>query len=148
MEFTDFEREFARRTLDNLNNFDNQTKNGLSYYEITQLINSLFGIIVFLNSKGMVNTNKKIESYGASVTWLNKCFKRKSDKNMVGIIRHLRNSLSHGEIIPNQKEGKIIGFRFSDIDFDTKIKYWQLDLDIPTIREIAEDLVAAIPKKH
>ena len=148
MEFTDFEREFARRTLDNLNNFDNQTQNGLSYYEVTQLINSLFGIIIFLNSKGMVNTNKEIEFYGVSVNWLNKSFKRKSDKNMVGIIRHLRNSLSHGEIIPNQKEGKIIGFRFSDIDFDTKIKFWQLDLDIPTIRKIAEDLVAAIPKKH
>ena len=148
MEFTDFEREFARRTLDNLNNFDNQTQNGLSYYEVTQLINSLFGIIIFLNSKGMVNTNKEIEFYGVSVNWLNKRFKRKSDKNMVGIIRHLRNSLSHGEIIPNQKEGKIIGFRFSDIDFDTKIKFWQLDLDIPTIRKIAEDLVAAIPKIH
>ena len=148
MEFTDFEREFARRTLDNLNNFDNQTQNGLSYYEVTQLINSLFGIIIFLNSKGMVNTNKEIEFYGVSVNWLNKRFKRKSDKNMVGIIRHLRNSLSHGEIIPNQKEGKIIGFRFSDIDFDTKIKFWQLDLDIRTIRKIAEDLVAAIPKKH
>ena len=81
MEFTDFEREFARRTLDNLNNFDNQTQNGLSYYEVTQLINSLFGIIIFLNSKGMVNTNKEIEFYGVSVNWLNKRFKRKSDKN-------------------------------------------------------------------
>jgi hypothetical protein len=53
--YKDFNKEFAQRTLENLRLFeennDNTDKSVLVKFEVTQLINSLFGALIFLKEK-------------------------------------------------------------------------------------------------
>ncbi len=50
--YADFVREFATRTRHNLEKIEAQSAAGFDVYEVTQLINSLLGMVVFIREKG------------------------------------------------------------------------------------------------
>lgn len=118
-------------------------KNETELYEITQLINSLLGLLVFFKAFRYSVPNKPLSDYtenrvselSASGSWeeIPRCSLR-------DIFRHLRNAIAHGNIIPLEVDSEVTGFEFQDrIDNNSSI-YWKLQLENPAIWKIAEDL--------
>ena len=154
---TDFEKEFAQRTLENLRHFtssgDSNEEAPSVKFEVTQLINSLLGTLVFLHEKGLSHLERTIEDYGVSVEILreNLGFKEKwvkqPENSMPNVIWHMRNSLAHGHIGPFPETGEVKGVIFTDINPQTEVEYWKLSLEIETIKQIAYDMVASISEE-
>lgn len=47
MEYSDVVKDFAERTLVNLRQIESLSESGYEAYEVTQLINSLLGLLIF-----------------------------------------------------------------------------------------------------
>ena len=147
---TYFEKEFAQRTLENLRHFtssgDSNEEAPLVKFEVTQLINSLLGTLVFLHEKGLSHLERTIEDYGGSVEILRKNpssnpqWVKQPENSMPNVIKHMRNSLAHVHIEPFPEIGEVKGFIFTDIK-------WKLSLEIETIKQIAYDMVASISEE-
>lgn len=158
--YKDFNKEFAQRTLENLRLFeennDNTDKSVLVKFEVTQLINSLFGALIFLKEKNMPKPKTVLDDYDSSVTWLREEYGfeekwvEKQDNTMENVIKHLRNSLAHGHIEPFPEGKEVEGFTFTDekvIKIDRKnkinVKYWSVQLKLEAIKQLAIDIVTA-----
>lgn len=154
--FTDFEKEFAERTRANLQLFEDIAKTTENnYYEVTQFINSLLGMLVFIQEATNTILEKEINEYQGSGTieWLHgqriNPKWRTSERNpnqMEYVIYHMRNAIAHCGIKPYPEEGEIEGFIFTDSKKinNEKIPYWRLSLPLPTIRIIADELVQKV----
>lgn len=90
-------RDVATRTLKNLEKMDNLYAKGEEVYEVTQLINSLLGLIVFPQQEYVsiipnIPTSE-LEEDGWPIPLAIGDFRQASDLNY--LIKKLRNSISH-----------------------------------------------------
>lgn len=118
-----FAKEFFERTIYNLKLYEehNATHKEEFKYEVTQLINSLLGLVVFVKEEG-VRFNSitlaeiKVED---EITW-NYCHRdggRFEDKNFKNFLRHIRNAISHKNLtIKSNGEDEIDSVIFKDKD--------------------------------
>ena len=85
-----FTKDFVERTLANLEIIENYAKDVKDAYEITQLINSLLGLIVF----------PKERDECMDLNCLQKYVKISSDKKLSNkdLLRNLRHAISHSHI--------------------------------------------------
>ena len=130
MEYPDFRIDFVDRTIEIIDQLSDKTD-----YEVTLLINCLFGLIVIptevdyrkLNAnykEDFVNfCTKKLDQYS-------KVPKRKSKRQLA---RCMKNALSHLYIDTVPKDGKISAVIFKDkrkedTEFHTEIKFTVNDL--------------------
>jgi hypothetical protein len=134
-----FMNDFFKRTLHNLKVYQAQfeLENCDFKYEITQLINSLLGLVIFLK-ESQIHFENNDESL--------KLFMRKNDPEIwsyseehcfKNYFRHLRNSIAHKriEIIPNEKN-EIYELVFNDKN--GKNGEFKLKLSINSIRELID----------
>lgn len=107
----DKERDFFYRTLTNLAryNCDHQEDPQYYPYEVTMLLNSLFGILIVPKENLEILDSVNIEFLQSKY--------RGDAKNF---FRHMRNSLSHGHFINgimiDSETKEIVSIRFQDID--------------------------------
>ena len=93
-------KDFFERTKANLEKYLENNKNDENAYpnEITQLINSLLGLLVVTKEKKVINYDKlNIENLLAKQ-------KIKPEPKNKAFIRHLRNAIAHGHIEANGNE--------------------------------------------
>lgn len=115
MSYNNFELDFVERTLSNLQAIKNDSKN---IYEFTNVLNQCYGLLIvpeeFAKRKGIVGKMcKKMEYYGFDKKQV---VRFKADKlDIKNLLRHLRNGLSHGRILPlNFDNGTIAGVKIWD----------------------------------
>ena len=94
---------FAQNTLDNLNLIEGGLSLNSRFHPVTQLINSLLGLIVFTQEKHFINyvakqPLKELEEKGWPKIALTKDESKRQTKTLGDLIRHLRNAVAHGRI--------------------------------------------------
>lgn len=138
--YENFIKEFTDRTMENYNIIkDGYIGTQVESYEVTQLINSLFGLLIVPNEKykyrkngkgAKENTLKRTESYKEIEQFIERkkgegCLYNDYDEQdqhkVSDFIRHMRNSLSHSgngglHFLPIQENKDIEGVIFYDND--------------------------------
>lgn len=162
MEWKD-EKDFVCRTKHNLELYTkhNRDKSQGFDFEVTQLINSFLGLIIFIKEKGfqgnqaledfLTNNKPKNWNYRYKNETTNKYEKEK--KSFENYLRHLRNAIAHPDErlsvqINDIKYGKISEITFKD--FHKKKKkgnYFETTLSIKQIEKLINLLYLAFLNK-
>ena len=146
----DFLSDFINRTLTNLEYIQQAEKQGKTVYEVTQLVNSCLGVIVFLQQYGDgLITDADIcpillQDLQNSIT--TNTYKRNRKKtNFNNILYHLRNALSHGKLdfTNEEHDGKmqISSIKFTDTDIKDKNQKFIITLNIAQIEQLAKSTI-------
>jgi hypothetical protein len=139
--YDEFTKDFAARTLENLNYIETAEKNGKTTYEVTQLINSFLGLIVFPQEQdeervGRVSIDPKIIDNLCSGVMENTYTDQYEEVNLQNLIYHFRNAISHGHIKPHaDKDKKIFGLEFYDCNPYKKKEEFRIKVEISLLRE-------------
>lgn len=141
-------RDFAQRTLRNMRVIDELKEQGQEVYEITQLVNSTLGLLVFPQQgyvKRIPRTPlEQLRSDGWPVPKVRGGFDQVQNLNQ--LIRHLRNAIAHFNIkfigdgqnrlrllrVWNVREGK---------------KTWEAELSVQDLRGIAERFIELLMRE-
>ena len=119
MTYKDLLRDFASRTMANLEFIEKEAKQGKAF-EVTQLINSFLGVFIFAwQAKQMPN---RINLGTTSLT------KGDFDK--------MRHALAHFDIEPIDEGGEIGGFKL----LDSKEGKWEREFRVDVLRIILEQM--------
>ena len=94
-EYTEFVKEFAERSRSNLERLEAKKRRGEKYYEVTQLINSLLGMLVFIHEDD-IPTKTRLESIQGFPNITPIVGKRKT--RLSDLIESLRDAVCHGQI--------------------------------------------------
>jgi len=149
------EKDFVCRTKHNLKlyrRYKNEKK-GIFEHEITQLINSFLGLIVFIKEKG-IKKNKSLETFledNVPKIWsyqykdkLTKKFEEE-DHNFINYLRHIRNAIAHPakNLLTNSENDDIVSITFKDFEKKNKKQFFETTLTIDKIDELIELLTKA-----
>lgn len=159
MNYPDVVRDFARRTRTNLEAIDGIVATQGDAFEVTQLINSMLGLLVFPQQKYVDNIPKtglaELAAMGWPIPRVRGDFKQVENLNQ--LIRYLRNAVAHFNI-------KFVSDRHDDITLlvvwnmapvkdkdgkhmrgvDRKIiefKNWEAELGVYELRGIADRFI-------
>lgn len=158
-----FISDFAKRTMEN---YKLISENPNSRYEVTQLINSLFGLLIVPNEKYKYRKNgqglkenmlKKTTEYNSILQTINtlkntqKLYNNYNEAHEVSaFIKHLRNSLAHSgnegiHFLPCEEGQEITSIIFYDTDKDmiqngTNYHEFCVELQIEEIEKLAIDI--------
>ena len=131
MSYNNFELDFVERTMHNLQEIEELSKN---IYEFTNLLNQCYGLLIvpgeFAKRRGLIsNMNKHLDYYGFKKE---QSLRFDADKLTISnLLRHLRNGLAHGRIeVLDYDNGTIAGIKIWDTYSNKKIV---LNKDIHTI---------------
>ena len=151
MEYKDVIRDFAIRTKKNLEFIEKHSSidsRNPQVYEITQLINSLLGLIVFPREEYMSRIPKiplpELVKQGWAVPKVTGNYIQA--KNLRDLIYKLRHAVSHFnlEFISNSK-GQISGVKVWNCDMkNNHEKIWEAELEIQELRDIAYKFIELI----
>lgn len=103
VEYADFVKDVAKRTRCNLEKIEAQSAAGDEVYEVTQLINSLLGMVVFIREKGGLPKTHLSEYAGfPKVVFLLGEDKTERFDKFIDFVRH---AVAHGNV-EAKAEGK------------------------------------------
>ena len=111
--YHEFTKDFVERTLENLKYIEEAEKEGRSTYEVTQLINSFLGLIVFPQEQDeekirKVEIDQKIIDDLSSGVMENTYTGQHKKVNLESTVYHFRNANSHGHVEPHADRNKEI----------------------------------------
>lgn len=134
----DFIIDFARRTRANLAFIDSAEERGAKVYEVTQLANSLLGMLVFPREHYMRSVPETPLSELVQQGWpeIKTTHGSLPEENLKQLMRMLRNSIAHCnvEFLANA-EHRIIGIKlWNKRGRETT---WQAELSIHDLRTLA-----------
>ena len=122
MSYNNFELDFVERTMQNLQEIEELSKN---IYEFTNLLNQCYGLLIvpgeFAKRRGLIsNMNKHLDYYGFKKE---QSLRFDADKLTIpNLLRHLRNGLAHGRIeVLYYDNGTIAGIKIWDTYSNKKI---------------------------
>ena len=113
---------FFERTYENLEKYKKLNKNDKKNYshEITMTINSLLGLLVFTKE------HQKIKYEKMNIDTLIAKQEIKEEAPIKEFLRHLRNAIAHGHIIPKGKQDEIAELTFEDGNFKVTLTVEEL----------------------
>lgn len=131
MKYNDFEYDFVERTLSNIewiekqNSIDNENRNALDFYEVTNFINQCLGLIIlpsqFSDKIFLKNFPQELSYYGVGDHIVNK-IKDNKQKTLSNVMRHIRNGIAHGHIQQHSdNDNDITDIRILDANRDVTI---------------------------
>jgi hypothetical protein len=142
MMYEEIIRDFARRTRKNLAVIDRLHAEGHEVYEVTQLVNSTLGLLVFPQQEYVAQIPPtllaELERDGWPIPKVKGRFHQVKDLNQ--LIRYLRNAIAHFNI-------RFIGDGQNEISFlqvwneDRGKKTWEAELSVSDLRGIAERFI-------
>ena len=140
--------DFARRTRENLLFIEHAEEQGASVFEVTQLANSMLGLLIFPQQRYMNHIPETPLSDLVEQGWPEiKPTEGKLEKdNLKQLVRTLRNSLAHCnvEFIANH-EGHISGLRlWNTPPRQPKVLTWKAELSLADLRTIAMKFIGLI----
>lgn len=158
MNYQEIIRDFAIRTRQNLEFIEMHQGRGESVFEVTQLVNSMLGLLVFPQQRyySRIPTTPLAEL--VSQGWPDiKPTQRVIDseffrdcRTLRDLVRYLRNAISHFnlEFIPDHTDGSVRGLRLWNID--TKNPQhpitWETELSITDLRLISLRFIELLEK--
>jgi len=148
----DFIKEFFERTVYNLKLYNKNNKSGNKNfkYEVTQLINSLLGLVVFVKEDDLsfnsinLDTIVKIEDINWRYDHRNsgEC----EDKNFSNFLRHIRNAISHKRLKIKSKDKQISSVVFKD-EQRRNNNIFEVELNIEQINSLVKELSKCIEEQ-
>ena len=149
--YAEFIKDFATRTLENLKYIEQANANGEHVFEITQLINSFLGLIVFPQEKDEervfeISVDPQTIERVYSGRKRNTYKGERKEENLKNLIYHFRNAISHGHIEASMnKENEICKLSFRDVNPRNQDETFQIDIKVPVLRafvlEFSESLI-------
>ncbi len=151
------EKDFVCRTKHNLALYRKHKSNRTTGFdhEVTQLINSFLGLILFIKEKG-IRSNKKLNTFIESnkpVLWTYKYPNKQGElteerHDFKNYLRHLRNAVAHPDkqlkIISEQSQNnEIQAIKFIDIDKKNRSNKFETTLSLGNIDQLIELLTEA-----
>lgn len=146
--YTEFVREFAERSRSNLERIEAKKHRGEKYYEVTQLINSLLGMLVFIHEDEILS-NKRLVCIPGFPDVKPIVGKRKT--RLSDLVEALRNAVCHGQIkqAATGDSKTITGFTFWTTPSrgeKPRRRTWEAKYSLAEIRFIAIYLTKLIPE--
>jgi hypothetical protein len=142
MMYSDVVRLFARRTKANLAAIERLHANGEEVYEVTQLVNSMLGLLVFPQQEFVDRIQEtpleQLRKDGWPVPEVRGVFRQVSDLRQ--LIRYLRNAIAHFNVLfLDDGQSQIRGLRVWNENQNGK--NWEAELSTDDIRGIAERFI-------
>ncbi|MFG0293477.1 MAG: HEPN family nuclease [Phycisphaerales bacterium JB050] len=145
MEYQDLVRDFARRTKHNLKVIRNHQKCGGEAHEVTQLINSMLGMLVLPKEhyyKRIPTTSlDELRTDGWPETVLSGEFE--APKHLRDLVRLLRNSIAHFNIEFITSQNKICGVILANKCNCGRVT-WRAELSLNDLEKITRKFVELI----
>lgn len=146
MEYMNVVRDFAQRTLDNLNFIQStkRSKSPVEIYEVTQLMNSLLGLLVFPQQRYIDSIPQlpleELKKCGWPIPRVVGDYPQASDLRK--LIRYLRNSIAHFniEFISDEKH-ELHGLQVWNFDPRIKETTWKASITVEEIEMLARRFV-------
>ena len=159
MMYEDVVRDFALRTKKNLQIIERLRRDGSEPYEVTQLVNSMLGLLVFPQQEYIDSIPRtplaELASAGWPIPTVRGSFAQPDDLNQ--LIRYLRNAIAHFNIkFVGDGQNNIAGIRVWNMapvkdkngrmqrDSEGRIiarKNWEAELGVAELRGIAERFI-------
>lgn len=144
----ELEDEFISRTEKNLRAIEKLSREGESVYEVTQLINSLLGLLVYPNER-----LKKIPE----ITWetmIKQEWPLPTGENaqvsgLKQLIRYMRNAVAHFDIEFIADNNEIVGIRFKNegaLDEGSKTRPWIGEYRLEALKSFVDMFLDHISK--
>jgi len=145
------EDEFIARTEANLRAIDELSKQGANVYEVTQLINSLLGLLIFPKERMFYKIphirREDMEREG----WPLPYEEKSQVRNLRELVKSIRNAVAHFNIELTHDENEIVGIRFENYsldDEDKKEPIWVGKFELDSLRRFVYMLLARIRKSQ
>lgn len=147
MNYHDLVKDFARRTQKNLEFIERYKDDpGSEVYEVTQLINSLLGLIVFPEQRFYNYIPEiplaELEREG----W--RCPRVRGNypqvANLRELARYMRNAIAHSNLqfLDDRHSGSISGIILWNEN--RRVKDWEVELTIPELKDLTEKFINLI----
>jgi hypothetical protein len=147
MDYKNLVRDFIQRTRRNLEFIEkaHATDPLAEVYEVTQLINSLLGLIVFPNEQYFMHipetTLKDLTAKGWKIPDVKGDFSQV--KNLREFMRYMRNAIAHSNLEFISDGYKLSGIRLWNCT-RAGVKNWQVEMKLADLREITYKFIDLI----
>lgn len=154
MDYDSLLQDFARRTALNLKAVESIQRDNpdAEVFEVTQLVNSLLGLIVFPkeryhNSIPELSLEELVKD-GWPAPRVQGEWQTPAD--LRSLMKYLRNAVAHFNIEFEAAGGQITGVRIWNVDLESKRKNWEARYTVWELRVLVEkavEMLIAIPKR-
>jgi hypothetical protein len=149
MEYQQIVRDFTKRTRVNLAQIENSLSEGSEVYEVTQLVNSLLGLLVFPEQRYFHQIPKtplhELEKQGwPKIKVVGECPPANDLREQM---RYLRNSIAHFNLrFFTNEQSEISGIRIWNINtrIDSHPKTWEAVISLVDLRILVNKFVDLI----
>jgi hypothetical protein len=150
MMYEDVVRDFAECTRANLRAIDQLYAEGKKVYEITQLVNSTLGLLVFPQQEYVDQIPhtplEELEQNGWPIPRVTGGFQQVSDLNQ--LVRYLRHAIAHFNIeFIGDGQGKIGGLRVWNNDPGNGKRIWEAELSVDDFRKFLNRFADLLQEK-
>jgi len=132
----DLEDEFIARTQKNLRAIECLKEKGGEVYEVTQLLNSMLGLLIFPKEKLYKKIQPKNWDMMVKEGWPLPSGDNAHVSNLKQLVRNMRNAVAHFNIELVNDGNEIIGIRFSS--YHRKGQNWTGVYDIASLRKFVD----------
>lgn len=150
MDYQNLVVDFANRTRQNLHVIQAMSQNNVKVYEVTQLINSMLGLLIFPKENFYKTipplSIKELEEDGWKIPKVIGNFKQV--ENLQQLIRYLRNAIAHFHLeFYTDENDQIKGVQVWNIPLGKKDPDWKVKLTIKELESITEKFLQLIIKE-
>lgn len=148
MEYTNLVRDFAQRTLMNLEAIEAAVENNANaeVFEVTQLVNSMLGLLVFPQQRFFNNIPttpvEELRRSGWPVPIM--MGSPPNADNLRDLMRCLRNGISHCNIEFTSDGKQLTGVRIWNYPPRSRIKNWEALLGLSELRQLARKFIVLL----
>ena len=136
MQNFDLEDEFIARTQKNLIAIECLKEKGGEVYEVTQLLNSMLGLLIFPRARFFEKIQDKSWDLMDKEGWPLPSGDNAHVSNLKQLVRNMRNAVAHFNIELVNDGNEIIGIRFSS--YHRKGQNWTGVYDIASLRKFVD----------
>src|SRR5690348_46972 len=129
--------EFAMRTKANLEFMQAARAQGADVHEVTQLANSLLGLVVFVWEKVFVEDMKQLRMKDLERKgWPRISVTKGTSETLYDFVRHLRNAVAHGRLTfsSDSRDPRKVIIEIDDCKAKETIPYWSARMKADDLR--------------
>ncbi len=147
MEYQTLIEDFARRTRDNLRQIRQLQASGVEVYEVTALVNSMLGLLVFPQQKYVDSIPEtpidELSRQGWPIPTIVGSFSQVH--NLRQLVRYLRNAISHFNVeFFADGSGRLAGLVVWNVDPRSNKTTWKARLTVDDLDKIAHRFIALV----
>jgi HEPN family protein len=139
--------DFAERTKVNLEFIEKAKSEGAAVHVVTQLANSLLGLIVFVWEKTFVDHIKELRMDKLiSDGWPSIEVKKGTNETLYEFVRHLRNAVAHGRIrfSSDSPDPRQVTIEIDDCKSHEETPYWSARMKASDLRQFCLNFIGLL----